>query len=419
MRTREGGLPLLGDYPRLKRLLQHESLPAMVVDLDAVETNLQRISDSLRGTSTQVRIATKSLRVPRLLQIAREQLGSRCSGFMAYSVREALGLAEQFGDTEIVLGYPSVDSEGLRAIMGSRRIEQIVLMVDCPEHITLLEDLWRTANPRERLPWRVALDVDVGWRPLEWIHLGVRRSPLRSGSEAFRLLARKVAQCPAITFVGLMGYEAHIAGVPDRSRADPFWKQQVLRIMKWCALPQVRRERMRAVEVLRDLGLVPRWVNGGGTGSLALARNDRSMTEVTVGSGILQSHLFDDYRANFLEPAIAFALPITRRPSPCIVTCHSGGFIASGVAGAAKVPRPILPLGMQLLRDEGCGEVQTPLWVGAALSEGPPLALGDPVFFRPAKAGEIAENFEEYLLVRAGILVERARTYRGLGQRFF
>jgi D-serine deaminase-like pyridoxal phosphate-dependent protein len=46
------------------------------------------------------------------------------------------------------------------------------------------------------------------------------------------------------------------------------------------------------------------------------------------------------------------------------------------------------------------------------------IALGDPIFFRPAKAGELAEHVAEYLLVRGDRVVGRAPTYRGLGHVF-
>jgi D-serine deaminase-like pyridoxal phosphate-dependent protein len=108
---------------------------------------------------------------------------------------------------------------------------------------------------------------------------------------------------------------------------------------------------------------------------------------------------------------------VTRVPEPGIVTCQSGGFIASGPPGVEKAPIPFRPAGLRTTKGEGTGEVQTPLVVPPELRG--KLALGDPVFFRPAKAGEIAERFREYLLCRGDEVVGRAPTYRGLGDCFF
>ena len=167
-------------------------------------------------------------------------------------------------------------------------------------------------------------------------------------------------------------------------------------------------------QALQTRGFQVELFNGGGTGSLASSLADSSLTEVTAGSGFLGSLLFDAYAGQAWEPALCFALQVVRRPAPGIVTCHGGGFVASGEAGPDKLPRPWLPEKLELLDMEGAGEVQTPLRHPADVQ----LELGDPVFFRHAKAGELAEHFGEYLLVRGEAIEARAKTYRGLGQCF-
>ena len=114
-------------------------------------------------------------------------------------------------------------------------------------------------------------------------------------------------------------------------------------------------------------------------------------------------------------PAAYFALQVVRISDPGFVTCHGGGYIASGATGADRSPIPAAPGGLHLVPMEGAGEVQTPL---AVSRDAPPLAIGDPIFFRHAKAGELAEHFREYVLVRGDRVVGRAPTYRGLGRCF-
>jgi hypothetical protein len=154
--------------------------------------------------------------------------------------------------------------------------------------------------------------------------------------------------------------------------------------------------------------------NGGGTGSVQLSREDDALTEITIGSGFLCSHLFDYYAGLSLEPALFFAVQAVRRPAPRIVTCAGGGIVASGEVGKDRQPKPVWPRGLSLLPREGAGEVQTPLRLG----RGCEVELGQPVLFRPAKAGELAERFREYLLVRDGLVEARVPTYRGLEQCF-
>ena len=116
-----------------------------------------------------------------------------------------------------------------------------------------------------------------------------------------------------------------------------------------------------------------------------------------------------------LEPAAFFALQVVRAPKRGMVTCHGGGYIASGEIGLDRQPIPHSPRGIKLLDFEGAGEVQTPIILGQGQ---PKLKLGDPVIVRHAKAGELAEHFRELLLVRNGRIVDRQPTYRGMGKNF-
>jgi D-serine deaminase-like pyridoxal phosphate-dependent protein len=219
-------------------------------------------------------------------------------------------------------------------------------------------------------------------------------------------LAVQIARLPELRFDGIMAYEAQIAGLADRGVAK--------RALKRLSRPRVIESRAEIVRALTARGLAPALVNGGGTGSLDANTHERVLTEIAVGSGFLASHLFDGYRGLSLRPAAFFALQVVRKPAPGIVTCHGGGWVASGAAGRDRLPRPVLPRRLALLDLEGAGEVQTPLRVPWGVD----LALGDPVFFRHAKAGELAEHAREYILVRGDTAVETTPTYRGMGKCF-
>src|SRR5690606_12525238 len=180
---------------------------------------------------------------------------------------------------------------------------------------------------------------------------------------------------------------------------------------------ELSRRRRAMVAALDRAGLRPSLVNGGGSGSLDTTTPESGVTEVTAGSAFLKPHLFDYYKnphMKALEPACFFAVEVTRRPAPRMVTCLGGGYVASGAPGRDKVPLPWLPRGIELVDAEMCGEVQTPL----ELPPGVELALGDPVIFRHAKGGELADRFNEILLVAGGAIVGRVKTYRGEGRCF-
>jgi D-serine deaminase-like pyridoxal phosphate-dependent protein len=262
-----------------------------------------------------------------------------------------------------------------------------------------------------RIP--LVVEADMSWRPGGGkLHLGVRRSPLRT-PEAVVDLAERIAARRGVRFHGIMGYEAQIAGLGD---ANPFQKRlnRAKRLIRERSRPFVEETRERIARLLNERGLPPKVFNGGGTGSLNWCTAESALTEVTAGSGFLASHIFDFYRHLKLRPAAFFALQVVRRSDAGFVTCLGGGYVASGPPGMDRLPVPWLPAGLRLVSAEGAGEVQTPLQVPAGVD----LDLGDPVFFRHAKAGELAEHFTHYLLFRGDRVVERVPTYRGMGHAF-
>ncbi len=394
-------------YQRYARAIRGERLPLALVDMDAVDRNVETLVAPVRKAGKTLRLATKSIRCPALIRYILDRGGGTIRGLMSYAVEEAAFLLEQ-GFDDLLVAYPTVQESDMRLLAAvNQERPRVAVVVDCVEHLDRAEGAAREA--RCTIP--VVVEADLSYRPLGGLlHLGVRRSPLRT-PEAVVALAERVLAFPNLSLKGVMGYEGQIAGVGEANPHSPLLNP-ARRLIKALSVPRVGEARARIAWLLADRGIRIEVSNGGGTGSLPSTVREASVTEVTAGSGFLASHLFDYYPHLDLTPALFFALQVVRRPDPRIVTCHGGGYIASGEAGRDRLPLPALPMGMKLLPFEGAGEVQTPL----RLPPGVTLALGDPVFFRHAKAGEPAEHFNEYLFVRGDRVEQRAHTYRGYGR---
>jgi D-serine deaminase-like pyridoxal phosphate-dependent protein len=209
-----------------------------------------------------------------------------------------------------------------------------------------------------------------------------------------------------------MCYEAQIAGLGDAPPGRPM-RGAMIRAMQAGSFPELLQRRAAVLaEVRRHAEL--EFVNGGGTGSVAGTAADPSVTEVAAGSGLYGPWLFDGYRRWRPEPSAFFAMSVVRRPDPGIATVLGGGWIASGETSPSRQPLPWLPEGLKLIGTEGAGEVQTPL-IGPGAAR---LRVGDRVWFRHAKAGELCEHIKELHLVEGDRIVETVPTYRGEGKLF-
>lgn len=400
-------------YAQLKVLLRGRRLPAAFVDLDALDRNVDRVVEQIRGRGTPLRVASKSVRVVAILRRLMDRSAGLFQGLMCFSVEEAEFLAEQ-GFDDLLVAYPAFQRCDIeRAIHLVEAGKTISLMADCRQVIDRIAEV---AQARASVI-NVVLCVDMSLKIAAGrVHLGVRRSPLHSVAEVVDL-ARYVAHKPGTRFLGLMGYEAQVAGLGDDNPHAPMLNP-FKALIRRASVRELSRRRSAMVAALIREGLAPALVNGGGSGSLDTTTPDSGVTEVTAGSAFFKPHLFDYYKSphmRALEPSCFFALEVTRRPTDDVVTCLGGGYVASGPASRDKVPMPWLPAGLHLLGEEMCGEVQTPL----RLDDPTALQLGDPVIFRHAKGGELAERFEQYLLIAGGEVVDCVPTYRGQGRCFF
>ena len=380
---------------RLLRATASLDTPFAVVDAPALWAN----ADDLvrRADGVPIRVASKSVRVRSIIE--RTLQGEGFAGVMSYSLAESNWLVDH-GVDDVLLAYPTTSQNALNDLVSDeRRLAAITIMVDSTETLDHLDSLLGAEHP----VIRVCLDVDASLK-LGPVHLGVRRSPVHSARQA-KKLAAAIEQRPGFDLVGLMFYDAQIAGLPDSSPA--------VRLVKKRSAAELLDRRSRVVAAVSGHAALE-IVNAGGTGSLEVTGQDPAITELTAGSGLFSPALFDGYDAFESRPAAYFVLSVVRKPTHNMVTLFAGGYIASGPATQTRQPLPVWPKGLRRIGTEGAGEVQTPFKGRAARD----LSIGDRVVMRYAKAGEMCERFDQVAMVGAEGDVELLPTYRGEGKNF-
>jgi D-serine deaminase-like pyridoxal phosphate-dependent protein len=417
------------------------SLPCMLVDVDVYTQNFLNLFQIAAKHKKKLRLASKSIRSVELIRMIlnhshiTEIYNHRDYpiGIMCFSVAEAVFLYQQTKVIDLLVAYPTVQE--CDVIAAYECDAEVTLMIDSCEHVALLDAIihqYHQRNPGRidaAKKLRVCIDIDVGY-PLFGLHLGAHRSPVRSTQAFQKVVDAVLSSSSHLVLVGAMSYDAHIAGVTDMNPFAPALLNHVIRLVKKLAFPLVSQRRRETMEYMQSKGIRVEIMNGGGTGSLlqSCSYSDGSngsqggnvLTEVTAGSGFLQSSIFDYFQSCMDHPpAFVFCLQITRSCEPGVFCAQSGGFIASGAISKDKQPVIYRPEGAVVFDDEGFGEVQTPFTLAPNSPDNHLVRIGGVLVLRPAKAGEISERFNEYVLVKAGKVIGTCKTYRGDGQAFY
>jgi len=393
-------------HERYEAIFEGIEAPFAFVDLDALEANADAML--ARAAGKPIRVASKSVRCRAVLDRI-DAHDERFRGLLCFTLPEALMLAAA-GRRDLVVAYPTIDRHAISRLGELARSDPDaapVLMVDEVAQLDLVEGA--ATGPA---PVPVAIDIDVGYRALHGAFTaGTKRSPIRTAAAA-RRFAEEIASRPGLELVGLMAYEGQVAGVGDAAPGHPL-RNAAIRRMQRASMDEIAERRAEIAAAVSAVAPL-RFVNGGGTGSLELTAREDAVTELAAGSGFYAPTLFDAYSRFSLRPAAGFALPIVRRPAPGCITALGGGYVASGPAGEDRLPEPWLPPGLHLDKHEGAGEVQTPLLGEVAVR----IRVGDRVYMRHAKAGELCERFDRLHLVAGEEIVAEAPTYRGEGHAF-
>lgn len=224
--------------------------PALTIDLDIVESNLQRMAGYCRQHGIGLRPHTKTHKAP---EVGRMQMEHGAVGLTVAKVGEAEVMTAA-GLDDILIAYPIWGDEKLRRIASLARERSILLSLD---NEATAEGLSRAAS---------AAGATVG--VLVEFDVGMRRCGVEPGPAAFAL-ARKIEKMPGLRFRGLMTFPGNIWGAEaDREKGA----RQVAGLVE------------QTLEPFRNAGMKVEIVSAGSTPSAFLSHEIPGITEIRPGT---------------------------------------------------------------------------------------------------------------------------------------
>jgi len=264
--------------------------PALVIDVAAMQRNIRRMADFFATGSSKLRPHFKAHKAP---EIARRQLAAgSCIGMTCATVSEAEIAAEVCGDL-LIANEPIGPGKAERVAALSRHVNVAVTI----DSAAALEQIAAAAR-RERVADGVLVDVNVGQN----------RCGLPPGEDVVAL-ARCVMSTPGAALRGVMGYEGHLVGIPDRHQREVLTRRAM-------------EDLVRTARLLTENGLPCDIVSAGGTGTYDISGRTDGITEVQAGSYVLMDSEYGRLDVPF-EQAFWVMGTIISRPAParCVADC--------------------------------------------------------------------------------------------------
>lgn len=281
--------------------------PALVVDLDAFERNVQRMTSVFRQAGVGWRPHTKAIKAPALAQrlLAAGAFGVTCA---------------KLGEAEVMAAGGIRDILIANQIVGGLKIARLIDLLDRADVIVAADN---SDNVREL--GAAASSAGKTLRVVVEVDTGMHRAGTLPGQPTVDL-ARRIASTPGLRFGGVMGWEGHTVKI-----ADPREKQR--------AIAEAVGLLVDTAQQCRSAGLEVGIVSCGGTGTYDYTAKLPGITEVQAGGGIFCDVYYHDFMHVPHECALTIMTTVTSRPTPTRIICDAG---KKTMSSDAAVPRPLV-----------------------------------------------------------------------------
>ncbi|KXJ96512.1 hypothetical protein Micbo1qcDRAFT_1195 [Microdochium bolleyi] len=348
--------------------------PSMIVDLDLMEQNIEKLFSTLLPTGRNIR---PHLKTTKCAALARRLVAAGAKGCCVAKVSEAEAVtAAGFdgGEHGILITCEIVGAAKVRRLVELfRRNRTLRIVVDSAEGATAIDDALAKEGGIEQ-PITTLIDLDVG----------LHRTGVQPGEPALAL-AKHIATLPHLKLIGVQGYEGHLQHLHDKEDR----KAQCLESMRILTTTS---------DQLRHAGYNIEVVTTGGTGTAEFCASVPGVTELQPGSFIFMDTDYRNAVGTFYSNSLTLLSTVISKQGPNAVTIDTGLKSLTTDSGLAECKDPRYRhanLGDEhgsLSWDEGSGA--------------PILKIGDRVEMVPSHIDPTINLHDFYYAHRKGVIEE-------------
>ena len=289
--------------------------PALLINLDKMEANIQKMADYFNNVSTELRPHLKTHKTPI---IAHKQIAAGAIGITCAKLGEAEAVIHA-GIRDVLIANQIVSPHKIARLINLAKHSEIMVAVDNAHNV---QDISEAAKAK-----------GVTIRILVEVNIGMDRCGVEPGQPTLEL-ARQICQSPNLKFEGLMGYEGHTVAKPDRTERENATREAMQRLIE-------------TKHFLEEHGIEVSIMSGGGTGTFDITGSIPEMTEVQAGSYVFMDSTYRNVQGigEKFDNALSVLATVVSRPEHDRIIVDTGLKVLTKEFG---IPQPIGIAGLEM-----------------------------------------------------------------------
>ena len=290
--------------------------PVLLIDLDIMESNIQKMANYFSKINTELRPHVKTHKTPI---ISHKQIAAGAIGVTCAKLGEAEAIVHS-GIRDVLIANQIVGSHKIARLINLAKHSDIMIAVDNVENVHTISE----AASEKGVMIRVLIEVNIG----------MDRCGVEPGPETLSL-AQIVGESSSLKFEGLMGYEGHTVAKPNKTERENTTKDAMQRLIN-------------TKHLLEKNGIHVSIMSGGGTGTYDITGSIPEMTEVQAGSYVFMDSTYRNVEGvgEKFDCALTVLATVVSRPEKNRIIVDTGLKVLTKEFG---IPQPVGLQGVEMV----------------------------------------------------------------------